>query len=205
MGPGSRPGRRGWIRRFHHFRFNCQTAERISVRVLAARCARGLHEPFPLKTEGAGNAGCPLHPQPRVRSGWCTRVYSPQVHRALPGVSCAMVLTAYFVLSPVTGLSCHRRSRIPANLTPASGRQDHTALPSAASVIRPRADCAPDAAASTASRPASVTIAIRPSEGWDGGINKAASTKTRSGIFFETGLDRKIAKQPVGQIGMSSR
>src|SRR5580692_3555158 len=27
------------------------------------------------------------------------------------GLPCAMVLTAYFVLSPVTGLSCHRRSR----------------------------------------------------------------------------------------------
>jgi hypothetical protein len=25
---------------------------------------------------------------------------------------CAMVLTAYFVLSPVTGLSCHRRLRV---------------------------------------------------------------------------------------------
>jgi hypothetical protein len=27
------------------------------------------------------------------------------------GVSCAMVLTAYFVLSPATGLFCHRRLR----------------------------------------------------------------------------------------------
>src|SRR5260370_18464603 len=40
--------------------------------------------------------------------------------------------TAYFVLSPVTGLFCHRRSRDnPATLAPASGRQDHTTLPSA--------------------------------------------------------------------------
>jgi hypothetical protein len=62
-----------------------------------------------------------------------------------------MVLTAYVVLSPVTGLSCHRRLRIsfchcpvgpikhPQNLTPASGRQDHTILPSAKSVSRQRA------------------------------------------------------------------
>jgi hypothetical protein len=28
-----------------------------------------------------------------------------------PGLPCAMVLTAYFVLSPVTGLCCHRRLR----------------------------------------------------------------------------------------------
>ena len=41
--------------------------------------------------------------------------------------------TAYVVLSPVTGLFCHRRSADrPQNLTPASGCQDHTILPSAA-------------------------------------------------------------------------
>jgi hypothetical protein len=46
----------------------------------------------------------------------------------------AQWFTAYSALSPVTGLSCHRRQRevlLPANLTPASGRQDHTASPSA--------------------------------------------------------------------------
>src|SRR5882757_3473174 len=54
-----------------------------------------------------------------------------------------MVLTVYFALSPVTGLFCHRRQRMygssapgradlpSANLTPASGRQDHTTSPSA--------------------------------------------------------------------------
>jgi hypothetical protein len=57
-----------------------------------------------------------------------------------------MVLTAYFVLSPVIGLSCHRRFRMwrvekpgwvwraSGNLTPASRRQDHTTSPSAAPV-----------------------------------------------------------------------
>jgi hypothetical protein len=50
-----------------------------------------------------------------------------------------MVLTAYSVLSPVTGFlaTVTRVMRsIIANLTPASGRQDHTALPSARSVVR---------------------------------------------------------------------
>jgi hypothetical protein len=44
-----------------------------------------------------------------------------------------MVLTVSFVLSPVIGLYCHRRRRelLPANLTPASRRQDHTTSPSA--------------------------------------------------------------------------
>src|ERR1700730_13568641 len=43
--------------------------------------------------------------------------------------------------------------------------------------------CAPDAAASTTSNPASVTIAIRPSVGSDGGIPKAVSSKPARGIF----------------------
>ena len=43
-----------------------------------------------------------------------------------------------------------------------------------------------------ASLPASVTIAIRPSVGWDGGINKAVSTKWRSEKFFGSGLDTDL-------------
>ena len=101
-----------------------------------------------------------------------------------------MVLTVSFVLSPVIGLVCHRRSADmflskpgwadlnSANLTPASGRQDHTTSPYAATslvrslliahgfkepALQPRR--AQNAAASTASHPASVTIAIRPSVG----------------------------------------
>jgi hypothetical protein len=43
-----------------------------------------------------------------------------------------MVLTVSFVLSPVIGLFVTVASRsLPANLTPASRRQDHTTLPSA--------------------------------------------------------------------------
>src|SRR5450755_626922 len=65
-----------------------------------------------------------------------------------------------------------------ANLTPASGRQDHTILPYAAtSLVRSlgnrsqisrsalRSRCAQNAAASTATHPAFVTIMIRPSCG----------------------------------------
>jgi hypothetical protein len=67
-----------------------------------------------------------------------------------------------------------------ANLTPASGRQDHTTSPYASAPFvsspfdssrtstretRPASRCAPDTAASTAPHPASVTIAIRPSCG----------------------------------------
>ena len=68
-------------------------------------------------TEGVGNAGCPLHPQPRVRSVESTRVFTTVApeHPAFPH---AMVLTAYVVLSPVTGLSCHRHPRIWSCLSP---------------------------------------------------------------------------------------
>src|ERR1700716_3232377 len=100
-----------------------------------------------------------------------------------------MVLTVSFVLSPVTGLVCHRHQRTDvlsapgwaditsANLTPASGRQEHTTSPYVATsparalldrsqIFRPALQprCAQNAAASTASRLASVTIASRPSD-----------------------------------------
>ena len=67
------------------------------------------------------------------------RKHTSSHHRfaGTPGLPCAMVLTASFALSLVTGLSCHHRLRtISANLTPASRRQDHTTSPSAN--MRPR-------------------------------------------------------------------
>jgi hypothetical protein len=48
-----------------------------------------------------------------------------------------MVLTVSFALSLVTGLFCHHRRRNRStDLTPASGRQDHTTSPSAGLRIR---------------------------------------------------------------------
>src|SRR3981081_3799092 len=51
--------------------------------------------------------------------------------------------------------------------------------------------CSPDSAPSTASNPASVTIAIRPSVGSDGGIPKGVSGKPTRGIFSAKGLDKR--------------
>jgi len=59
-----------------------------------------------------------------------------------PGIPYAMVLTAYFVLSPATNSSCHRHPRIRfvearsgrlslREFNTSNGCQDHTALPSA--------------------------------------------------------------------------
>ena len=77
-----------------------------------------------------------------------------------------MVLTVSFVLSPVIGLFCHRH---PCSLlheldasVEASGPHDFAVRKACTFVKAPLA--------STASRPASVTIAIRPSVGRDGEI-----------------------------------
>jgi hypothetical protein len=126
----------------------------------------------------------------------CANVYkkthtSIQVQRRQSGLPCAMVLRL-MPRSPRRRIrSCHRHRRIKVCQSPvgpthlrqfstSNGCQDHTVLPYAlapfvcALLIAHRqsppcdSSCAPDAAASTASHPASVTIAIRPSGGRDG-------------------------------------
>jgi hypothetical protein len=75
-----------------------------------------------------------------------------------------MVLTVSFVLSPVTGLFATvapkklARSLLLKNLTPASGRQDHTTSPSASQRARQSRRLRPPHP-----RPTFVTIAKRPS------------------------------------------
>ena len=104
-----------------------------------------------------------------------------------------MVLTAYSVLSPATNSSCHRRQQIKAHRTrmgrfrlreldTSNGCQDHTALPSASASFVSRAwiahgpkpalrsPCAPNATASTASRPTFVTMANAPLSGETGEV-----------------------------------
>src|ERR1700730_13755467 len=85
-----------------------------------------------------------------------------------------------------------------ANLTPASGRQDHTTSPSASASPVKRAS------ASTASRPASVTSRAAPlsGTGWRG--YRFESGPARSGIFLREGLDRELGDLPVGLITLSA-
>ena len=63
------------------------------------------------ESEGAGKAGCAMHPQPRVRMIIKHTSQSPQVHRNIPAFP-AQWFTAYTALSPVIGLVCHRRLRV---------------------------------------------------------------------------------------------
>src|SRR6266436_6320253 len=101
-----------------------------------------------------GRGECRVPAAPAVSCALCigrTHTSNNEYTGNHPAFPHAMVLTAYVVLSPVTGLFCHRRladivlslpgwaDRTPQNLTPASGRQDHTILPSAKSVSRQRA------------------------------------------------------------------
>jgi hypothetical protein len=66
-----------------------------------------------LRPKGVGNAGRTMHPQP----GGQKRVggHTSSSHHRSTGITrhsrTRMVLTVSFVLSPVTGLSCHRRRR----------------------------------------------------------------------------------------------
>src|SRR4030081_927735 len=147
---------------------------------------------------------------------------SKRVHRNHPTFPHAMVLTVSFVLSPVTGLFCHRRLRIKvlsapgradlpsANLTPASGRQDHTTSPYAAPSFvrslgdRSQASSTCPAIPSRAKRcrvhripPRVRDDGQRPSVGWDAKSSRCDLGGVGTEIFLQRGLDTKL---PDGQI-----
>jgi hypothetical protein len=140
--------------------------------------------------EGVGNAGCPMHPRSRVQIVVVERTRVTTSTPESPGIPARNGFNGFLralpgdraLLPPSsadTVLSKPGRADLPsANLTPASGRQDHTTSPYAAtSLVRSLCDRsqvfrpalqprrAQNAAASTASHPASVTIMIRPSCG----------------------------------------
>src|ERR1700742_2794667 len=115
-------------------------------RILAARRAPEVCvSSHPQRTEGAGKAGCWLHP-------WvpCNKKHGGRTTGSTEAFRLSLRdgFTAYFVLFPVTGLSCHRHPRqllLLASLPPASGRQNHPTSPPA------RAEFVVTAPASTAS------------------------------------------------------
>jgi hypothetical protein len=104
-----------------------------------------------------------------------------------PGIPRAMVLTASFALSPVSRACLppsSPRSLLLKNLTPASGRQDHTTSPSTSAPFVKGAARVHRIPHST-----SVTIAIRPSVRQDGRACRDDLPDTKSEIFFAKGLD----------------
>jgi hypothetical protein len=57
-----------------------------------------------------------------------------------------------------------------------------------------------NAAASTASLPASVTIAIPPMVGWDAKSSRDDLGQLKTEIFLQRGMDTHVDKTPDGQI-----
>jgi hypothetical protein len=126
---------------------------------------------------------------------------SPRSHRDHPAFPHAMVLTVSFVLSPVIGLVCHRHQRncfhrLDAGVE-ASGPHDFAVHEKVLSSAAP--------SASTASRSASVTIAIRPSCGARRRGYRSDLGQQRSGIFLEMGLDGANQIDPSQQIPPCAR
>jgi hypothetical protein len=143
------------------------------------------------KHKGAGKSRVPA--APAASRAKLSQAHE-RSHRGFTGVtrpSPAMVLTAYFVLSPVTGLFCHRH---PADFSAkldtsvgAPGPHDFTVR---ISIIRPALACL------TLPRPSHPAPNVRDDREapllWeqDGGSFKSDLGRRRSGIFFRRGLDR---------------
>jgi hypothetical protein len=128
---------------------------------------------------------------------------SPRSHRDHPAFPHAMVLTAYFVLSPVIGLSCHRRPcdakhhhELDAGVE-ASGPHDFAVRVSA---VRPRKMFALSCfRVHRIPCPTFVTIAKRPSVlGRDNERYRSDLGLEGIGIFLQGGLDRQSTDLPVG-------
>ena len=106
----------------------------LSFQISNSRCASAFsrHDlpeacvSLSLQREGAGNAGCALHPRSRVQNGQKKAHTSIQVQRRQSDIPCAMALRLTSRSPRRIGLCCLRRLRIAGSSAP--GRAD---LPSA--------------------------------------------------------------------------
>src|SRR5260221_12225861 len=109
MTRGVSPGEANELRALHNF----QTAKTKPNMLSRPRGAMRPSRAFSFRPkEGVGNAGCPLHPRSRVHLVVVERTRVTTSTPESPGIPARNGFTAYFVLSPVTGLFCHRRQRI---------------------------------------------------------------------------------------------
>jgi hypothetical protein len=143
--------------------------------------------------------------------------------RAAPAISCASLckkcahehtgeaealrlslrggLTAYFVLSPVNGRSCHRRPQKPGFLR--TWRQHRGARTTRLRRTR-RLRSSVTALASTASHRAFVTIATRPSHRVRRAESKTDSPAALSDLFFPAGLDEANRVDIAGEFSLNA-
>ena len=126
-------------------------------------------------------AWCARKPRVQWQKAKSTRVR--QVTPRSPGIPRAMVYDLFGALPGDRALLPPSSADTSANLTPASRRQDHTTSPSAS------APFVIGASTSTASRPASVTIASRPSCGTGRAEYTHDLLFRKIRIFFTMGLD----------------
>ena len=135
----------------HTFAFPRRDAPEVLLEILAPSENRGRRE---CRAPGAPALACAMVELVSTRVS--------QVTPKTPGIPHAMVYGLLRALPGDRALLPPSPADHSANLTPASRRQDHTTLPSAS------APFVKGASTSTASRPASVTIASRPScgTGW---------------------------------------
>jgi hypothetical protein len=147
-----------------------------------------------LKTEGAGNAGCFVHPQPCVRTLKSTQASHHRFtetlrHSLRNGFNGFLrALLGDRALLPPSSARCRS---IVANLASASGCRDHTTSPSARSTVRLRCR-----RVHRIPRPTFVTTAKRPSyQARDGG-NHASDLASRS-IFTRCDISTRRANHSV--------
>src|ERR1700687_2459437 len=115
-----------------------------------------------------------------------------------PSFPCAMVLTAYFVLSPVTGLCCHRRradnsAKLDASVG-ASGPHDFTVR---VSTIRQASRPRPPHPVPYVRDDRETPLCV----GRDGGGYRSDLGQRRREIFLQTGLDRANQIEMLQQFG----
>src|SRR5947209_12177212 len=193
MGPGSRfacPGRQRWI--FDSSFKQPITFPRREMRPsFAVRFARLKHQ----RAQGMPGARCARSLACKIKEH--TSIVTT-VTPASPGIPRAMVLTVSFALSPVTGLYCHCRRQV------TTCRLDASVGASGPHDFAVRLTCCSSKApsASTASRPAFVTIAIRPSVGRDGAGYRFDFGQTRTELFLQTGLDRANQIESIRQMAL---
>src|SRR5712672_2105453 len=124
--------------------FVSTSRSQIQLRILAARRARGL--PIFCPSKNGGRREDRVRAAPAVSCAKCTRkcahehTGSAETLRPSPRNG----FTAYFALSLVTGFLAtivREKRLLLKNLTPASGRQNHTTSPSAQATLVSRSPC----------------------------------------------------------------